>query len=182
MAINPMRKRARKILKIVFGGILGGYLVGFAVHSPNLSDPDRLKGKVKSVIWEGTLVDETNGQFLEGERYHIETAEYDESGHRVCVERFSEWGCDDLCPAVARYLGVALWPFSSEIARWYDSNGNISQTLQTYSPTGKWLERYEYDSHGNWIRKTMSLQDPKFFRGNTAFIPREVHYRSIVYY
>ena len=177
-----MRKRGRAILKIALVIILGSYLVGFAAYAPNLSNPDRLKGKVKSMIWEGTLVDEAGGQFLEGERYHIETADYDESGHRIRVERTSEWGCDDLCPAVARTLQVALWPFASQTVRSYDSNGNISQTLEAYSASGKWLERYEYDSHGNWIKKTMSLQDPTFFRGDTSFIPREVHYRTIVYY
>ena len=176
-----MRKRI-KLMWIGFAAILAYVAIGLVIQWPNLPDPDRLKGPVRSVVWEGTLIDEKDGQFLEGERYHIETSEYDNAGHRVRVERFSEWGCDDLCPVVARYLRVPLWPFASSTVRSYDSSGNTIQILDTESPSRKWLSRYEYDSRGNWIRKSMSIQDPKFFRGDASFIPREVHYRTIDYY
>jgi len=172
------------------------FLVGPAKAAPKKTDRDRdgLKGPVRSILRQHSLLSQRNGKIEEGGRYDLEFGEYDTQGKKINYRSFRE-GCDaclpyiiihdsDGRPLTMRMLQFARWPIFTIIYH-YDAAGNVKES-DVYdslfgNPSRKWTYQYEYDSYGNWIKKTDLLQDPKFSQDDTSFVPRERDYRVIYY-
>ena len=163
--------------------LLGYVAVGLGIQWP-LSEPDRLSGPVKSIVWRGVTVEWKQGKFLESEGYLIKTAEYDARGRELQASIGTNV-CVDRCARLGRYLDFVFWPFTLSSAlstrRSYDSAGKLIQIEKDDQSIPKWIYRYEYDTHGNWIKRT-SLMRESSLEGYSSFAPREIQYRRIAYF
>jgi len=120
---------------------------------------------------------------LESAATDIKTAEYDARGRQLQVTIGPN--CIDKCAERVRYLKFVFWPFAGppivETRRSYDPGGKLTLIEKQEESIPKWISRYEFDSHGNWIKKTSLTRDPSL-EGYPSFVPREIEYRNITYF
>jgi hypothetical protein len=156
---------------------------------------DGLAGSVREVRVFLGFVEPEDGTYREPkERYFDRAVWYNRKGKKVKEKLPEMCGndlprkriCDDSGKLVEEDIlnpdGSSLW---GKITYTYDSNGLLARSDE-HDGEGvlnrTWTYVYQYDAHGNWIHQVSWMHDPKFFKGNAAFGPREVYYREISYY
>jgi hypothetical protein len=170
------------------------FLVGPAKAALQKSDRERdgLKGPVRSIVWKFCFIKKEESTCADSNiRFDVEAAEYDPQGKRTNYRSFRET-CDTCLAHIVthdsrgrvskeRILEFRLWPIFTITYR-YNAEGNLIESDEYDSvlrgPYRKWRYQYEYDSYGNWIKKTSLMQDAPF---DTSFSARERDYKIIYY-
>jgi len=159
----------------------------------SLTDRERdgFTGNVKAVLTDDVILTEENGQWLDAQQASS-TAIYDSAGKRTLQTPFR----------VNLNGGFAITPhellfdpatksddgnfvsFDKVGKKYveYDSRGNVIEkgSQDNGQRTGKEMSvQYEFDSHGNWTKRTISRLTEK--GGQKILLPAEISYRQIVY-
>ena len=108
----------------------------------------------------------------------IEEAKYNDRGSLVLKKTFDTKG--NLTEKVEYKADGSL---DSRIVRAYDAKGNLTEKVEYNAKgalAGKYIYTYEFDSTGNWTKRTESEWVTKF--GKSYFEPSEALYRGITYH
>lgn len=155
----------------------------------NLTDRERdgLVGGVKAVLTDDVILVEQNGQWIETQQAWS-TSIYDESGKRTSQTPFRvalpagfaitqhELFFD---PAKKSGGEHAVDARDNEYTK-YDEKGNVIEKGRRDTQAPQIAIKYEFDSAGNWIKRTISRLTEK--NGQKTLLPAEASYRHIVYF
>ncbi|MCI0336533.1 MAG: c-type cytochrome [Acidobacteria bacterium] len=159
----------------------------------NLTDRERdgLLGPVKAVLTDDVVLFEQKGQLFETQQASS-VSFYDESGKRILQTPFrvnlpggyATTAHDLLFDPRARNKEITE-PISNNGGKWvkvYDEKGNAVERIR-YDADGKLIEKgtisYEFDTRGNWIKRTLSKTGDR--SAPTVSQPIEVSNRHIIY-
>ena len=197
--------RLRKIL-YTLGGLSCLFCIALAYLSLRFDSGDRklalwrshehLLGPVRDIEYQHSFIDFDKGIYRESQRFPGRKLSYDERGRILRDEHTMDclnWLYD---LSMTQFDSTGKVIMESYFHHWYDffpwltqenvydSSGRLLVTTGFDSDDKKPLKctySYEIDSHGNWIKKTASVWDPKSSKISTKY-PQQVTYRTISYY